>query len=51
MAGHRQAIALFERYAKGGENKDVKQFAENTLPPLKTHLQHAEALPGSGTRR
>jgi putative membrane protein len=59
VQGHRQAIGLFERYAKSGENKDVKQFAENTLPTLKTHLQHAEALPrpgaqpttGSGTRR
>ncbi len=59
IQGHRQAISEFERYAKSGDNAELKQWAEDTLPTLKTHLQHAEALPspgpapttGSGPRR
>jgi putative membrane protein len=59
VEGHKQAIAQFERYAKSGDNPDLKKWAQETLPTLKTHLQHAEALPrpngaptvGSGTRR
>jgi putative membrane protein len=59
VQGHRQAIAEFERYAKSGDNPDLKKWAQDTLPTLKTHLQHAEALPrpqtapteGSGSRR
>ena len=59
VQGHKQAIAQFERYAKSGDSSDLKKWAQDTLPTLKTHLQHAEALPrpqaaptvGSGTRR
>jgi putative membrane protein len=59
VQGHRQAIAMFERYAKTGDNADLKSWADQTLPTLKMHLQHAEALPrlgpapttGSGTSR
>ena len=59
VEGHKQAIALFERYSKSGDNAQLKQWAQTTLPTLKTHLQHAEALPrpapaptvGSGKRR
>ena len=59
VQGHKQAIAQFERYAKSGDNPDLKKWAQDTLPTLKTHLQHAEALPrpqaaptmGSGPRR
>ena len=58
VQGHRQAVGLFERYAKSGDNPALKTWAENTLPTLKTHLQHAEALPrpkpattGSATRK
>ncbi len=58
VQGHRQAIGLFERYARHGDNADLKTFAENTLPTLKMHLQRAEALPrpeapttGSGMRQ
>ena len=48
VAGHKQAVALFERYAKSGDNPDLKTWAQNTLPTLKTHLQHAETLPRPG---
>ncbi|HUI97946.1 MAG TPA: DUF4142 domain-containing protein [Xanthobacteraceae bacterium] len=59
VQGHKQAIVQFERYAKSGDNPDLKKWAQDTLPTLKTHLQHAEALPrpqaaptvGSGSRR
>jgi putative membrane protein len=58
VRGHREAIAMFERYAKSGDNPDLKKWASDTLPTLRKHLQHAEALPrpapattGSGTRK
>ena len=43
--GHKQAIQEFQTYAKSGDNAELKAWAEQTLPALKTHLQHAEALP------
>jgi putative membrane protein len=43
--GHKAAIKMFENYASKGDNADLKQFAQNTLPTLKEHLQHAQALP------
>jgi putative membrane protein len=57
VAGHKEAVALFENYSKSGDNPELKSWAARTLPTLKTHLQHAEALPspqpapttGSGT--
>jgi putative membrane protein len=48
VAGHKQAISEFERYAKSGDNAELKKWAQDTLPTLKTHLQHAEALPAPG---
>jgi putative membrane protein len=45
VAGHKQAVALFESYAKSGDNPELKSWAAQTLPTLKMHLQHAEALP------
>ncbi len=43
--GHQDAIKMFENYAAKGDNADLKKFAQETLPTLKTHLQHAQALP------
>ncbi|HLH88427.1 MAG TPA: DUF4142 domain-containing protein [Xanthobacteraceae bacterium] len=58
VRGHREAVAMFERYAKSGDNPDLKKWAADTLPTLRKHLQHAEALPrpapattGTGTRK
>jgi putative membrane protein len=58
VGGHKQAIKMFETYAKSGDNPDLKKWAEDTLPILKTHLQHAQALRpgtaptvGSGARK
>lgn len=43
-SGHKEAVALFERYAKGGEDAQLKQFAQTTLPTLKEHRGMAENL-------
>jgi putative membrane protein len=43
--GHKAAVKLYQDYAKSGDNADLKQFAEKTLPTLKEHLQHAQNLP------
>jgi putative membrane protein len=44
VSAHKDAISLFERYAKGGDNPDLRDWAGNTLPALKHHLQMAENL-------
>jgi putative membrane protein len=44
VAAHKDAVSLFERYAKGGENADLKNWAGKTLPTLKHHLDMAENL-------
>jgi putative membrane protein len=41
---HKDAVSLFERYAKGGDNADLKQWAGKTLPALKHHLEMAQNL-------
>jgi putative membrane protein len=41
---HEDAVSLFERYSKGGDNADLKTWAGMTLPALKHHLEMAEAL-------
>jgi putative membrane protein len=44
LAAHKDAVSIFERYAKGGENADLKAFADKYLPVLREHLKMAEAL-------
>jgi putative membrane protein len=44
VSAHKDAVDLFERYAKGGDNADLKSFASKTLPHLKEHLSMAENL-------
>jgi putative membrane protein len=38
--GHQKAVALFENYGQGGDNAQLKQFAQQTVPKLREHLQH-----------
>ena len=45
VAGHRDAVAAFESYAKSGDNPALRSWAAQTLPTLRMHLTHAEALP------
>jgi putative membrane protein len=44
VSAHKDAVSLFERYAKGGDNPDLKNWAGKTLPTLKHHLEMAENL-------
>lgn len=40
LDGHQKAVALFESYGQNGDNAQLKQFAEQTAPTLRQHLQH-----------
>jgi putative membrane protein len=44
VSAHKDAVSLFERYAKGGDNPDLKNWAGKTLPALKHHLEMAQDL-------
>jgi putative membrane protein len=44
VGAHKDAVSLFERYAKGGENTKLKDWAGNTLPALQHHLQMADQM-------
>jgi putative membrane protein len=44
VSAHKDAVSLFERYAKGGDNADLKNWAGKTLPALKHHLDMAQNL-------
>ena len=44
VKAHEKAVSLFEAYAAAGENDDLKDWAEDTLPALKGHLKEANDL-------
>jgi putative membrane protein len=44
VSAHKDAVSLFERYANGGDNPKLKDWAGKTLPVLKHHLEMAQAL-------
>ena len=44
VEAHEDAVSLFERYAEGGDNPALKEWAGKTLPELRQHLEMAEAL-------
>ncbi|WP_024512101.1 DUF4142 domain-containing protein [Bradyrhizobium sp. ARR65] len=44
VSAHKDAVSLFERYAKGGDNPELKDFAGKTLPTLRHHLDMARDL-------
>jgi putative membrane protein len=44
VKAHQDAVALFEAYAKDGDNADLKKWAASTLPHLKQHLAMAQKL-------
>lgn len=44
VSAHKDAVSLFERYAKGGDNAKLKDWAGKTLPTLQHHLQMAQQL-------
>ena len=41
VIAHQQAVALFQREAKGGKDPDVKAWAAKTLPVLQEHYKSA----------
>lgn len=41
---HKDAVDLFDSYAKDGENASIKEFAAGTLPTLKEHKDHVDSL-------
>ena len=44
VSAHKDAVSLFQRYAKGGDNADLKDWAGKTLPALQHHLEMAQGL-------
>jgi putative membrane protein len=44
VKAHERAIQLFESYARGGDNPDLKAWAARTLPHLQQHLEMAKRL-------
>jgi putative membrane protein len=44
VSAHKDAVSLFERYAKGGEDPKLKEWAGKTLPTLQHHLEMAQNL-------
>ncbi len=44
VSAHKSAVSLFERYAKSGDQPDLKAWAGETLPTLQDHLKMAKDL-------
>jgi len=44
VEAHENAVSLFERYAEGGDNPALKEWAAKTLPALRHHLEMANKL-------
>lgn len=44
VSAHKDAVSLFERYAKSGDDAKLKEWAGKTLPTLHHHLEMAQDL-------
>jgi putative membrane protein len=44
VSAHKDAVSLFQRYGKGGDNDQIKNWASKTVPALEHHLQMAQDL-------
>jgi len=44
LTAHKDAVSLFQRYGKGGDDASLKQWAATTAPALERHLQMAQNL-------
>jgi putative membrane protein len=44
VSAHKDAASLFERYAKGGDDPKLRDWAGKMLPALQHHLQMAQDL-------
>lgn len=41
---HKKTISLFEDASKSAKDADIKAFVDKTLPTLRTHLEHVNAI-------
>ena len=46
IAGHTQAIGVYQKESTGAQSSDVKSYASATLPTLHKHLDGAKGLKG-----
>lgn len=44
MQAHEQARALFRNYADNGDEARLKEFAQNTLPVIQSHIKQVASL-------
>ena len=44
VRAHAEAVALFQGFAEGGDDADLKAFAAATLPVLEEHRAHIEEI-------
>src|SRR3954462_3073360 len=44
VSAHKDAVSLFERYSKGGDDPKLKDWAGKTLPALQHHLEMAQEI-------
>jgi putative membrane protein len=44
VTAHKDAVSLYERYSKSGDNPKLKDWAGKTLPTLQHHLEMAQSL-------
>jgi putative membrane protein len=44
VSAHKDAVSLFQRYGKGGDNPGLKNWAAMTSPALEHHLEMAQNL-------
>src|ERR1700710_2114566 len=44
VSAHKDAVSLFERYAKGGEDPKLNDWAGKTLPALQHHLEMGQDM-------
>ena len=44
VLSHQKCVGMFEKFSGTTENADLKAFADNTLPGLRTHLKHSQML-------
>jgi len=44
VSAHKDAVSMFERYAKDGDDPALKDWAGKTLPALQQHLDMAKSL-------
>lgn len=47
VQAHQDAVKLYEDFASQGDNTQLREFAEATLPKLKDHLRMAQDLPNN----